>query len=189
MRKRAAAALMAWMVMQATPAAAQDWLRSYGGSGRDSLREIVSVGDGILAAGSTTSSDGDLSIRTREGKTGWLLRLGADGSVLWNFCSSRDGKAEICSPFVHDNGCVSCVLTGERGQEWIELNERGRAEKRVAVPDVTQLCRHERQGENTPSMLCRMIGRDSRSSRSWSITATERAASRSWRRMAGCRRE
>ena len=85
MRKRAAAALMAWMVMQATPAAAQDWLRSYGGSGRDSLREIVSVGDGILAAGSTTSSDGDLSIRTREGKTGWLLRLGADGSVLWNF--------------------------------------------------------------------------------------------------------
>lgn len=37
MRKRAAAALMAWMVMQATPAAAQDWLRSYGGSGRDSL--------------------------------------------------------------------------------------------------------------------------------------------------------
>ena len=119
MRKRAAAALMAWMLMQATPAAAQDWLRSYGGSGRDSLREIVSVGDGILAAGSTTSSDGDLSIRTREGKTGWLIRLGADGSVLWNFCSSRDGKAEICSPFVHDNGCVSCVLTGERGQEWI----------------------------------------------------------------------
>ena len=42
------------------------------------------------------------------------------------------------------------MLTGERGQEWIELNERGRAEKRVAVPDVTQLCRHERQGENTP---------------------------------------
>lgn len=149
MRKRAAAALMAWILMQATPAAAQDWLRSYGGSGRDSLREIVSVGDGILAAGSTTSSDGDLSIRTREGKTGWLLRLGADGSVLWNFCSSRDGKAEICSPFVHDNGCVSCVLTGERGQEWIELNERGRAEKRVAVPDVSQLCRHERQEDGT----------------------------------------
>ena len=46
MRKRAAAALMAWILMQATPAAAQDWLRSYGGSGRDSLREIVSVGDG-----------------------------------------------------------------------------------------------------------------------------------------------
>ena len=52
MCKRAAAALMAWVLMQATPAAAQDWLRSYGGSGRDSLREIVSVGDGILAAGS-----------------------------------------------------------------------------------------------------------------------------------------
>ena len=147
MRKRAAAALMAWIVMQTPSAMAQEWLRSYGGSGRDTLREIVSIGEDVLVAGSTTSSDGDLSIRTREGETGWLFRLGADGSVLWSFCSSRDGRTEIESPYVHNDGHVTCVLSGAQGKEWIELNDRGRAETRVTVPDVSSLCRHERTGE------------------------------------------
>lgn len=150
MRTRAVAALTALLLTQTPTAMAQEWLRSYGGSGRDTLREIVSIGDGVLVAGSTTSSDGDLSIRTREGATGWLFRLGADGSVLWSFCSSRGGKTVIESPYVHDDGRVTCVLTGEQGKEWIELNERGRAETRVAVPDVPSLCRHERTGEETP---------------------------------------
>ena len=44
---------MAWIVMQTPSAMAQEWLRSYGGSGRDTLREIVSIGEDVLVAGSS----------------------------------------------------------------------------------------------------------------------------------------
>jgi hypothetical protein len=54
------------------------WARSYGGAGRDTATALVETADGgVLLAGTTMSSFGS------DGTHLWLVRVAADGSVVW----------------------------------------------------------------------------------------------------------
>ena len=136
-----ALALLAAMV--SGRALAMEGLVSFGGSGADRLYEAAACGNGILAVGSTTSTDGDLSGREREGKAGWAARIGEDGSLLWNVCTAHAGRSEMHSPFAHTDGTFSAVLSGEKaGSEWLRISDRGRVTARVTVPQAAKLCLH-----------------------------------------------
>ncbi len=59
------------------------WQRALGGTGRDSGRDVLPHADGGLTiAGWTESTDGDVSQLAGE-SDGWLIRLDADGTLLW----------------------------------------------------------------------------------------------------------
>ena len=131
--------LMLW------PAAgfSQAWTRQYGGSREDKLNFTVSAGDGLLLAGYTLSTDGNLSMRKREGKTGWLLRLDSAGNILWSYCTAHVGRDEMLNPFAHEDGTFSATLKGDgRGSEWLHLDDRGRLLERVEMPASETLCPH-----------------------------------------------
>ena len=132
-----AACLLA-MALLASPALAQEY--AFGGTGEDALTEAVALRDGLFAVGTTASSDGDLASRTRSGETGWALRIGADGTRLWDFCSAKSGMMRMCAPHAFADGTLSFVLTDTDAQrgEWIELNDRGRQTARTAF--AQRLC-------------------------------------------------
>lgn len=140
-------------------AAAEDaalWSRAYGGRGRNELTALSGANGTLLAAGYTTSTDGDLSERTREGKTGWLLRLGGEGSILFNCCSAHAGRDEMRAPFAHADGTTSCVLWGEnRGCEWLRVNGEGRVEARVEAPER---CAHAKAAGLARVQPCDLAG-------------------------------
>ncbi|MGN0772515.1 MAG: hypothetical protein ACI4MP_01820 [Candidatus Ventricola sp.] len=155
MHKGRAAALMAALLLlgaQACALEADGAPAAFGGSGEDALYEAVACGDGLLAVGTTASSDYDLSMRTRSGETGWALRLNADGSVRFSFCTGRAGMTRMTAPAAFEDGSCSLVLvdgTAQRG-EWIVLDERGRSVSRVAIDGAAALCP---QGERIVQML------------------------------------
>ncbi|MBP3428379.1 MAG: hypothetical protein J6M47_08990 [Clostridia bacterium] len=162
--------LLAFLIIITTmqTAHAQGWSRRYGGRGEDRLYQLVAAQDGLLAAGYTYSTDGDLAHRTRTGKAGWLLRLDAQGDVLWSYTSAHVGRDEFFNPYVHGDGTISAVLRGAdgQGQEWVILSEGGKVLSRVEVPGAQALCAHggvrdvwpgiptERDGERLLAVVC-----------------------------------
>lgn len=143
-RMMAAAALL---FMAAAPCHAQDM--AFGGRGEDAIYEAVPADGGFFAVGTTASSDGDLASRTRAGETGWAIRVGADGRILWDFCSSRSGMLTMTAPRAYPDGRFSLVLTDETRQrgEWIVLSANGKQESRAAIPDTSALCPDGEPGE------------------------------------------
>lgn len=137
-------ALAAVLLLLGAGACAQgEWTRSYGGSGADSLSFLIPAGDGLLAAGHTTSSDGDLSGRTRAGKAGWLLRLDGEGNPLWSCCTAHVGRNEMAYPYAHADGTFSAVLTAEgEGSEWLRISDRGCVSARIDLPEPQEACAH-----------------------------------------------
>lgn len=59
------------------------WKRCYGGSGNDSAYSVIQTPDnGFVIAGSSTSSDGDLS--SNNGLSdGWIFKVDNSGNLLW----------------------------------------------------------------------------------------------------------
>ena len=74
MRKKMLAAFAA-AALAAAPALAEPWTKGYGGSGADRLTELVEYEGGLIAAGQTSSEDGDLETRTRSNQAGWNAAL------------------------------------------------------------------------------------------------------------------
>jgi len=61
------------------------WVKTFGGSGDDTAREvIVTVDGGYAILGFSNSTDGDLTGKTTNVNDYWLLRLNAEGEVLWS---------------------------------------------------------------------------------------------------------
>lgn len=61
-----------------------DWIKSFGGSGDDTTRAIISTNDGGYAVlGFSNSIDGDLSAKTIEVNDYWLIKLDAEGNLQW----------------------------------------------------------------------------------------------------------
>lgn len=140
-------------------AAAEDaalWSRAYGGRGRNELTALSDANGTLLAAGYTTSTDGDLSERTREGKTGWLLRLDGEGRILFSCCSAHAGRDEMRAPFAHADGTASCVLWGgRRGCEWLRVNGEGKTTARVEAPES---CGHAKAASLAQVQPCDAAG-------------------------------
>jgi len=140
---RKLAALMALLLTMAVPACAQDWKNTYGGNGIDSLTWMIPAGDGLLVAGHTTSTDGDLSGRTRSGKAGWLLCLDGEGKTRWSVCTAHVGRCEMKHPCAHADSTFSAILTetGE-GSEWLRVSSRGKVTARIETPSAQEACMH-----------------------------------------------
>lgn len=114
----------------------------YGGRGEDVLLEMTEAASGLFAVGTTTSTDGDLTLRTRSGRTGWAILIAEDGKRVWSYCSAHNGLARMICPAALHGGGYSLVLADEEGQrgEWILLDEDGRADSRVDIPGADMLC-------------------------------------------------
>ena len=143
----------------ACAARAEGWKRAYGGRGEDRLTELAPAPGGLLAVGTSFSSDGDLSDRTRSGETGWALRVDAEGNVLFSVSSAHAGRARMEHPFAHADGSFSCVLRGDgAGAEWLRLSERGRVTARIELPEASALCAHDPAGEEPLAYPCDLNG-------------------------------
>lgn len=129
--------MAAWLLMMALPlaACAQDAQRIYGGREEDRLLEIAEAGGGLFAAGTTASSDGDLSVRTREGETGWAMLIDESGARRWSYASGRYGMTRMTDPAPLGDGRYSLVLSDEEGLrcDWILLDQRGKLLARTEI--------------------------------------------------------
>ena len=73
------------------------WVKTYGGSGEDTPRAIITTADGGFAVlGYTNSTDGDLSGKTTVVNDYWLLKLDAEGNLEWSrtYGGSKDDRGQ-----------------------------------------------------------------------------------------------
>lgn len=63
-----------------------EWVKTYGGTGDDVFNDIIQIPDGsYIAAGSTTSVDGDVK-GNHGGYDVWAVKLNASGNIEWQKC-------------------------------------------------------------------------------------------------------
>ena len=73
-----------------------DYIRTYGGSAEDGAVAVVQANDGnYVVLGSTNSTDDDLAGRPDLDRDYWLLKLDADGAIIW---SKTFGGTEADTP-------------------------------------------------------------------------------------------
>ena len=73
------------------------WIKSFGGSGDDTAREVIVTSDGGYAIlGFSNSTDGDLMGKSTHVNDYWLLRLNSDGELLWSktYGGSKDDRGQ-----------------------------------------------------------------------------------------------
>lgn len=73
------------------------WIKSFGGSGEDTARDVIVLADGGYAIlGYSDSTDGDLLGKTTPVNDYWLLRLDAEGNLLWSktYGGSKDDRGQ-----------------------------------------------------------------------------------------------
>ncbi|MFK5972086.1 MAG: hypothetical protein QM485_02290 [Flavobacteriaceae bacterium] len=88
-----------------------DWIKTFGGSGEDTARTIISTSDGGYAIlGFSNSSDGDITDKSTDVNDYWLLKLAVDGSIQWSktYGGSKDDRGQSIAQTL-DGGYV---LTG-----------------------------------------------------------------------------
>jgi hypothetical protein len=89
-----------------------EWIRSYGGEGNDVIYSVSPTSDGgIIAAGSSHSSKGDVEFHRGAGDS-WLLKLDRDGNV--QFKRSLGGSANdyaFSAAETEDGGYVAAGAT------------------------------------------------------------------------------
>ena len=112
-------------------AAAESMSYRYGGSGCDILYEATISADGrIVLTGTTDSSDGTLSTRTKTGRSGWALCIDMQGNVLWNYCTRIGSHDTLRYPVFLADGSVTMLLdtshSGLYEVVWIKLDAQGR---------------------------------------------------------------
>lgn len=144
--------LIMLLVMTAACASAQEW--AYGGRGEDRLLGMTAAGRGLFVVGMTDSTDGDLSMRTREGDTGWAMLLSETGERMWSYSSAHTGFERMISPAALEDERYSLVLTNAAGQqgEWLLLGGDGSLLKRMAIPKA--LCGEGKAYDVCQYLLC-----------------------------------
>jgi hypothetical protein len=89
------------------------WQRCYGGSGDDEISSIIpTVDGGYLLAGNTNSNDGDVSGNHGASYDGWIVKINAVGTILWQNCLGGDSN-EYLSTIIptSDGGYIACGYT------------------------------------------------------------------------------
>lgn len=62
-----------------------DWIKTFGGSGEDDALSVVEAEDGnYLVFGYTQSVDGDITDKTASDSDFWVLKLSAEGFIIWS---------------------------------------------------------------------------------------------------------
>lgn len=132
--------LLTVLLLYALAASAHAETRSYtyGGSGHDILYDAAISADGrIVLTGTTDSSDGTLSSRTKTGRSGWALCIDAQGNVLWNYCTRLGSYDTLRYPVCLADGSVTMLLdtshSGLYEVVWIKLDAQGREAARKTL--------------------------------------------------------
>ncbi len=87
-----------------------DWVKSFGGSGEDTPRTLITTSDGGYAIlGYTNSTDGDLVGKTLEVNDYWLLKLDADGDLQWSktYGGSKDDRGQSVVQTMDDGYAIT----------------------------------------------------------------------------------
>lgn len=98
------------------------WQKSFGGSGADIANSVQQTKDGgFIVAGSTNSTDGDIS-ESFGSIDFWILKLSAEGSVIWEKSLGGTGSDDARSiQQTTDDGYIvagsSSILNQNRGYE------------------------------------------------------------------------
>ncbi|MCL6266763.1 hypothetical protein [Flagellimonas myxillae] len=74
-----------------------DWMKSFGGSGEDTAQSVIQTADGGYAIlGFSNSMDGDLAGKTTEVNDYWLLKLDAEGNLIWGrtYGGTKDDRGQ-----------------------------------------------------------------------------------------------
>ncbi|MGX1928184.1 hypothetical protein [Flagellimonas sp. 2504JD4-2] len=74
-----------------------DWIKSFGGSGEDTAQSVVQTTDGGYAVlGFSNSMDGDIVGKSTDVNDYWLLKLDADGNLMWNrtYGGTKDDRGQ-----------------------------------------------------------------------------------------------
>ncbi len=74
-----------------------DWVKNYGGSGEDTAQSVIQTADGGYAVlGFSSSIDGDIVGKTTSVNDYWLLKLDAEGNLMWNktYGGSKDDRGQ-----------------------------------------------------------------------------------------------
>ncbi|MFS4455223.1 hypothetical protein [Maribacter sp. 2304DJ31-5] len=74
-----------------------DWVKNFGGTGEETAQAVIKTTDGGYAVlGFTNSMDGDISDKTTEVNDYWLLKLDANGELMWNktYGGSKDDRGQ-----------------------------------------------------------------------------------------------
>ncbi|WP_420321042.1 hypothetical protein [Flagellimonas sp.] len=74
-----------------------DWIKSYGGTGEDTAQSVIQTSDGGYAVlGFSNSMDGDMVGKTTDVNDYWLLKLDAEGNLMWNktYGGSKDDRGQ-----------------------------------------------------------------------------------------------
>ncbi|QIE59614.1 hypothetical protein G5B37_08570 [Rasiella rasia] len=92
--------------------------RNLGGSDDDFIVSIVEVSDGsYVMAGSTESTDGDITDKTSDDKDVWVVKTSATGAVLWSktFGGSNQDEATSISKTADGGFIVSAFTFSDDG--------------------------------------------------------------------------
>ena len=74
-----------------------DFIKTFGGSGEDTSRAVITTADGGFAVlGFSNSTDGDITDKELAVNDYWLLKFGADGELQWNktYGGSKDDRGQ-----------------------------------------------------------------------------------------------
>ncbi len=100
------------------------WQKSYGGSGDESIRDLVALDDGgVLAFGSTNSTDGDINGH-QGGNDYWVFRVDAEGAMLWQRCLGGTG----------DDRGASLTRTDDAGYALVGISASSNGDVTSAFP-------------------------------------------------------
>ena len=86
------------------------WQKCYGGSGDEGFSSIIPTADGgYLLTGNTNSNDGDVSGNHRTSSDGWIIKINALGTILWQKCIGG-ASSEYLSTIIptSDGGYIAC---------------------------------------------------------------------------------
>ena len=86
------------------------WQKCYGGSGDDEINSIIPTADGgYLLAGLTFSNDGDVAGNHSSETDGWVVKINAVGTILWQKCIGG-ASYEYLSTIIptSDGGYIAC---------------------------------------------------------------------------------
>ena len=73
-------------------------MKFYGGTGFDNFTNVIQNNDGsFIAVGTTNSNDGDVSGNHGGDNDGWVVKLSANGNLLWQKCYGGSGDDQLTS--------------------------------------------------------------------------------------------
>ena len=92
------------------------WQRSYGGSSVEWSNGIVAVANGYVMAGSTDSSDGDITGYQGGFYDYWLIRVDLEGELIWQRCLGGPGDDRAGAlDATADGGYIVAGLSSSNG--------------------------------------------------------------------------